>query len=478
MFMKKKYVGFCLPLILMAGCYSHDPLPLAIESNNYTTLRKGEHKVLSEECTMLTLDIATETAVKNNPDFNATHHAISAAWSRYRQSLAAYFPTVSASYGLDQGHKQYSHQRGTNQDSYTSNTQSTALSSQWVIFNGLMRTMNMLASKHTAQRDEFLSQDARRLLIKSVAVAYNNVLLGKENIRISMADLDFNEKLLKETELKYEAGAVALSEVLNFRIKVNDANIKLISSKYELTTAKHILAELLGLTEGTIPDSVSFPSLEASGDTMMGDVGIYLDMALENRPDLKAFREAVKAAEYTVKSRIGAYSPVVSVDAGISYDKNKRVYRQKEANRRSGTHRGEDRYSTWQRSWNYNYGGSVSWTVFNGGDRYNRLKEAQALLAETHYDVADSWIGVISEVRQAFDTYNKNNEQLDIYSKNLDLVKRTRDLVEEEYTAGNTSLTRLNEAQRDLVAADTDLVSSMINLNNAKAQLDSATASK
>ena len=95
-------------------------------------------------------------------------------------------------------------------------------------------------------------------------------------------------------------------------------------------------------------------------------------------------------------------------------------------------------------------------------------------MAQAEYQLAETWIGVITDVRTSYDYYITNLKQVKLYQKTYELTKQTRDLVEEEYKAGNAELTRLNEAQRDLVEAENNLVSSVVKMNNAKAQLEAA----
>ena len=382
--------------------------------------------------------------------------------------MSGYFPTITAGYGMNQTITNPGYQSNLNVDPMQQQTNQGTLSANLLIFDGLVREMNLLAAKHNAKQTEAQEVDARRLLIKSVINGYNTILLQQENIRIALSDMDFNDKLLKETELKFEAGAVPLSDVLNFKIKYNNAESGLINAQYNYATAKYALAILMGLTDATIPETVKFPSVSAlSEETLMG-IDVYLDMALSNRPDLKAYREALESAKYTMYSKWGAYSPTVNLTGDMYQQSQWTHYR----NGRSGSN---SNTNTYLKQTGYDYGGNVSWTVFNGGLRENQLSESQANLAIAEFSVASLWLNVISDVRTAYDNYNVNTKQAKLYQKTLDLVKKNRDLVEEEYKAGNAELTRLNESQNELVSAESNYVSSLVNVQNAKAQLDAAT---
>lgn len=458
--------------LAMSGCDSFSPPPLAVSKDSYTPITKAEHKLLPEGVELLSLESAQDIAVENNPSFRSQYHAISAARAKYYQSFSGYFPTITAAYGINQNNFYPQYQNDTYQDGSTQTTYSPSLSGQWTIFDSLVREMNLLAAKHNWKQTEALEQDSRRLLLKSVANAYNNILLAVENKRIALADMDFNEKLLKETELKFEAGAVPLSDVLNFRIKYNNAESNLVTAEYNYLTTKYALAVLMGLTEGDLPSTVKFPPMPSADGEHLADVSIYLDTALANRPDLKAYREALEVAKYTEWSNICSFGPTVTANSSYYHNTVHTHYRNKQ-----GTAAGNYGNTT-IKSFNFNWGGSVSWEIFSGGKTFFAVRAAQANVAQSEFQLADNWLTVISDVRTSYDNYNTNVKQAKLYKKTLELVKKTRDLVEEEYKAGNAELTRLNEAQRDLVQAETNMASAVINMQNAKAQLDAATNAK
>ena len=117
------------------------------------------------------------------------------------------------------------------------------------------------------------------------------------------------------------------------------------------------------------------------------------------------------------------------------------------------------------------YGFNVSWNVFNGGATFFNMRARQANMFQTDFQLANTWITVISEVRTAYDYYLTALKQVKISQKNVEITRKIRDLVDEEYRAGNTELVRLNEAQRDLVSNETTLASFIIEMHNAKAKL-------
>ena len=265
---------------------------------------------------------------------------------------------------------------------------------------------------------------------------------------------------------KFEAGAVSLSEVLNFQIQYNQAESNLITAQYNYATNKYALAQLLGLTEGTIPESVKFPTKPAEDVDILPSVSVYLDLALANRPDLKSLREQMEVSKYNYWASLASFGPTFSANYSIGYnDTHTHNCRTALPDSRNFAH---------SHGATFSYSLNVNWNLFNGGNDFFAARAAQARMVQADYNVAQSWIQVIVDVRTAYDNYATAVKQMKLFQKTFELTKRTRDLVKAEYDAGSTEITRMNEAQRDLVNAESNYVSAIIRMANARAQLAAA----
>ncbi len=460
--------GVFVALLLSGGCQTPPPPPAEFMADSFTERPRSNADDLLRDVHELSLEKAKEIAVANNATYIAAYHAIAAAKMRYYQAMGAYAPELSSSFTLSNRHNWLHHQvnGGLNGDSASRSSTfatSTAVSASWLIFDGLNREFALKIAENDYQHQKDLTEDECRLLIRGVAYAYNSVLLAAENMRIAKEDMDFQMKNLKVTELKQQAGAAPLSDVLNFRVLANTAEGNLIVAEYQYETALYSLAVLMGYPEGTLPPTVKFPRVKDIYLYDLPSVEIYLDNALANRPDLHAYREELQIAKYQLYQTYSSFSPTASVFAEYSYD----------------TSRSRSYHPSWKSGQNtsdFTYGLSANWTIFNGFIRYNRVREAQANLSIAQFQAFNTWLTVVQEVREAYINYVQNVKQARLYEKTLEFTMEQRNLVDDEYRVGNTELTRLNEAQRDLVDAQTTLASAYINVQNAKAQLDAAAA--
>ncbi len=473
-------------VMLAGGCHGYPNPPADYMGDSYSQRTRTEADELLKGISLLSLSQAQDIAVANNPSYVAAYYSINAARMRYYQALGAYSPEINASFGMDfnanRRYNDHSLGNGSYKKGYSLST-NTGLEASWLVFNGLGRYFETRIAELGVKNQQALTEDECRLLIRGVAYAYNNVLLAVEEMRIAAEDRIFQQKNLYDTELKYQAGAVPLSEVLNFQNNSNQATASYIDAEYKYEIAVEALAVLMGYPEGILPPEIKFP--EISSDIQLDDipgVEIYLDNALANRPDLRSFREQLKISEYSLYSAYSRYSPVVYASAGVNFNTDaSRSYNYTgssviNSNGTTFIPNGTTSSRDYRNTPSFSMGVTANWTIFNGFIRLNQVREAQALLAASKYQVADQWLRVVEEVRAAHVNYTQNVRKTKLYKQTLAIATKQRDLVEEEYKAGNTELTRLNQAQLDLVDAQTALAQSYITVQNAKAQLDAAAA--
>lgn len=461
--MNKKLFLLAVPIALVfGGCQSYTKPPMAVKHSTYTDIPDEEKVLFPEDMKVLSLEKAQEIALKNNPDFLRVKFTIDSARARYYQSFSTYAPTLNAGMSVSQSFSKVT-SSSSGEKPWTFNTSiGPSLSGSWLIFDCLGREMNILAQKYNLNQAKDAQEDAKRLLLRTVAYSYNDVQQAISQKAIAEAQIDYARKMLKEAQDKYDAGSALLSDVLNFQISLKNGELELIRTEYNIRSAKYVLAGTLGITDGTIPDSVEFDEVTMPGNEVLADVTVYLDSALANRPDLQQYRDRLETAKYNFWNSLTAFGPKINANYNLGYSWSRNQTRlDRTTTSKSG-------------SWSFNYGISANWNLFNGFSDYFSALQSYASLAESDYSLAQTWITVVTDVRTAYDNYLTNIEKANIARDVYKLTKDTRDLVENEYKAGTALVTRLNEAERSVISAQHDLLSAVINASNAKAQLEAA----
>lgn len=450
-------------LILLSGCQNFQSPPVATTENLFQTRKRDGADELLKDIKVLTISDAQRIAMINNPDYKSAAYSVNAATMAYYQALGAFSPVISAGFTIGNDHNWVDSAENVTLADYTGKFYTnTKIGANWLIFNGLGRYFSAKAAKAGEKYQQAMEEDSARMLLSGVVYAYNEILLAAANLKISQGDMVFQSNCLKETELKQQVGTVPVSDVLNFKIRVNNAANGMLVAERQYALATYALAVLMGYPDGKLPDWITFDEISIDLDAVIPSVEVYLDTALANRPDLKAMREQLNIYKYNKYTAYSAFSPTISAFANFDYNTTKNNYHNYYNN------------SSHNNGPGFQYGLSANWTIFNGLIRMNKVREAKANEVVASYRVASSWLKVIQEVREAYTNYVYSVRQSRLYEKTLQYSTEQRDLVTKEYNAGTIGITRLNEVQNDLINAESTLVSAYINSKNARIQLDTA----
>lgn len=400
-------------------------------------------KNVKAKTTLLTLARAKEIALENSPSLASAMERVNQARETAAQARAAYFPTLSASAGLD-------YNENTSGIGYDENLYTSALSASQTLFDGFYRKYSNLSARYSEKMSLAARDEARRLLSWSVAQTFLNIQLTLDTINIARADMDFNQKQEIEAIAKEKSGTGSYSDVLNFKTQVNQAKSTLLDARQNLNEYGHGLAALLGYKDACLPAGMAVAPLMAK--TL--DLGLSKETApepdqdmetlLAQRPDLNKAFLAVQDAEANIHMKEASYLPTITLT--FAY----------------GTTTGSSFDDT--DSMGASLGINASIDIFSGGIRKSKIRQARAEKRELEQDLMDAKITAKSNIRAAAQSISTARQQLALQKENSLLVETTRDLVEKEYAAGQVSLVRLNEAQNNMVSAMGDLSMARVSL--------------
>jgi outer membrane protein TolC len=423
-----------------------------------------------EKLDVLDLQTAARIALKENPSLAAARARVDQAHQAVRKERSSYWPQFDLTASWEQDNlsdNDHQSQLTTSQALFGPGGSITdpedyyrvSLTASWLLFDGFTRRFNLAAAKYGEQSSTVARDDARRLLLQAVSSAFLSAQLSLENVAIAQADEAFNQRQLTEARFRrHEVGTGALSDVLNFEIRVNSAQSDLLVAERTFETARIGLAALLGIDNARLPNHTQLDTLDETTETELRapQIGPLLENVYAQRPDVLQNDWAVRQAEANVKARRGSYYPTLSLNASCDSE-------------RTGDFgfESEDIGSS--------IGISLSYNLFNGGLFQARHQEAKMRLREVQHNLHNLKINVASEVQTISKRILSAQKQLLLQRTNAHLVRKNRNLLEKEYKAGVGSLVRLNEAQRDLTIAQVRLATVQVALRQAWYDLWSAT---
>ena len=446
---------------IVSGCFSSLPPPASVlHADTYTTLTSSEKRMLPESEKIFTIEDAVRIGLANSPTYESASLSLAVAYNTFYQDLFSYLPTVGVaadgfgigqSQALPNGAKSWT-TTGIN------NSPSLSVSTSFVVFNGLQREMDLLASYEGIKETEQALKFVRLALINQIINLYYTIVLSREEVTIYSQDLYFQQEMLKNTRYTYENNLTTYDQVLNFEEAVKTQQAEIVSYQMTSKTQEYALAALLGLTTAEFPENTKFLSLDELVRNLKHEfaslgVEYYLDMAIDQRPDLKQHRSALKALQFDLYSAWGAFSPTLSATASYGLTTADWGY--------SGQ--------------NFSYGLSASWEVLSPGlSRIFNVRAAQIDVAQGKLTVLETWINIVLEVKTAYTNLQSELIQENLYTEAIVLAEKQRDMVKEKYENQLEPITRLNEVQNSLIQAQYNQAQAVIQVYTARTNLNSA----
>ena len=419
---------------------------------------------------MKTLDLQTavEIALAGNPGLEAAAARVRQAKAQVEQARSTYWPRLDANAAgarIKSAENLYlqnlavarlldpSASIDKTDEFYTAD-----LTASWTLFDGFERKFSNASARYAEQSSAAALNDARRLLISAVALSYFSAQLALENIAIAKADEAFNQRQLSDAEARQRVGTGALSDVLNFQVRKNQAKTTRISQEYQYEIALYGLAALLGLSESRLPNDVQLARLSPETETELSSppVNDLIGKSKELRPDIQATEWQIKQTAAQIKIAQSDYYPTIVIAGAVD-----------------GERTGDAGFE--QDDFGNRIQVGLTYNLFAGGFTRARVREARQRKLEFEKRLEELVLEATAEIRDSAALVTTAQIQLALQRENVDLVKRTRNLVEKEYNAGQGSLVRLNEAQRDLTTAQSNLALALVGLRQAWVELETRT---
>ncbi|MDD4816785.1 MAG: TolC family protein [Victivallaceae bacterium] len=462
--MKKLPLSLYLCAVVLAGgCYQYQPPEPALLSTKFTPEnRAATDRILLEE-KILKLDTAKKIAEMNNQNYLAAYHFVNAARMRYYQALGAYSPEIYAGVATGQtvSGANDMHNPPMNIAGRETTFQSHAtLTASWLLFDGFARYLNVLSSSSEYKRAAAERMRVLCMLKRAVAYAYYDIQYAGEIRRIQNANIVFQQKLLGIVAPEVASGKRPEDERLNFIIFAGLGETALLDAVNSGNISSYALSQLMGYSEGALPGSLEFEPFPDKLERMYYGVDSCISIALQNSPEMHIMEQMLEIAYYNKMKSYSSYFPTVYGD--FQYDNN-------QFNSHYSDYR--VRHSTYSQNSIY-YGIHAELLLFNGLARYNAMREMQTLFAVAEFQMAETYLKIINDIRSAYSNYETAWEKYRIYRALLPEAELQRNLVEKRYLNYHASVDRIDKVQEYYVAIQTSYASAVTDFEKAIAQLE------
>src|SRR5947199_1568259 len=397
---------------------------------------------------ILTLEECIAIALEAQPKIQATLYDYAAARYRVTQALAPLLPQLSGLVSASQ----------TQVTSPSATTGKVSTSSSRLADNFLAQMQlsqllfdfgkNLAATEAARKLAEVAVEDVelqRQLISLAVKEAYTNILFAGRLIRVQEQAVQRAELNLRSAKGFFEVGTRPKSDVARAEVDVANARVDLIRARNALRTARVALNTAMAIdvdTPTAVQDNLVFEAVNLDRGQLRGE-------ALRSRPEYRQSKLRVRAAEPRERQTFRSFFPDISG---------------------TGSYGGSQPQLT--ESWTL--GLSLSWSLFDGGNRVAKYQEAKANLEGARQRVKSTELDIIQNVEQAEIAVEEAQERIQAAQALVASAQENFRLAQGRFDAGVGTILELTDAQLALTQAQNTEAQALADYRIALARLDRA----
>ncbi len=336
-----------------------------------------------DEAKPITLKQCYELSLKQSEKLAIQQQKIREAQARFRQSFSGVLPRISFDYT-------HTFKQG------NAKTDEAVFTFTQPLFTGFKEFAAMEGSKAEGRQHSQELIRAKQLLFTDVSDAFYYYSLYQEHLKSTQAVVKVLEERMAELKKRVDLGRSRASELASSeaRLRRAEADVEQISA--DMAVAR----ELLEFLTGTV-----VLAIEEGGDLEFNTQGDEALVVYANqRPDVKAAKEALVVTQKKEAVALAGYSPKISLDG--NYYTKKLV----------------------SSSADWDVGLKVEVPIFQGGENAGKLDEAKAVSEEAKQSLNETERIALLEIRQAY-------SRLDFALRRASALKKALDAADKNYQA-------------------------------------------
>src|SRR5438034_9881418 len=392
----------------------------------------------------LTLDECIAIALEAQPRIQATLSDYAAARYRVNQALSPLLPQLSGLVSTTQSQGISATTLASTSRQLPDTFRAQVSLSQLLFDFG----KNLAATEAARKLAEVAVEDVelqRQLISLAFKEAYTNILFAGRLIRVQEQAVQRAELNLRSAKGFFEVGTRPKSDVARAEVDVANARVDLIRARNALRTARVALNTAMAIdvdTPTAVQDNLVFEAVNLERGQLRGE-------ALRSRPEYRQSKLRVSAAEATERQTFRGFFPDISG---------------------TGSYGG----SQPQLNENWTLGLSLSWSLFDGGNRVAKYQEAKANLEGARQRVKSTELDIIQNVEQAEIAVEEAQERIQAAQALVASAQENFRLAQGRFDAGVGTILELTDAQLALTQAQNTEAQALADYRIALARLDRA----
>ena len=405
----------------------------------------------------LTLQEAVETALQNNFTVKKAENSLDLQDATVQQAYAQFLPNLNASMNANRRTGRQFVQERLQFDEFTTRGISGGFNTGLPLFTGFQNISNLRAAQARRLSTEEILQRTRENIIFQTASSFLNVLLNQELLTIARQDLESAQKQLDQIRAQVEVGMRPIVDQYNQEALVANSEFVLVQRENAVNIS------LLGLIRVMQVDPLQEYQLVTPGvsesDVVVKsfDLSQLVSQALSKRSDIRAQEAQIRASKFALNAARGAMLPTLSLSAGLNSSYSDQ-YRERDITDPTQFVKLGFNDQFFDRNPTRSIGVNLSVPIFNRLATKTSIQRSQVQYKNDQLDMEDRRLGILQEVRQAYNDYQAYAKQLKTTETALIAATKAFETEQERYRVGASTLIELTRANTEFVNASSNRV--------------------
>jgi len=380
----------------------------------------GQETITWQEC--------VNYAHLNNPDLKSSLEAINKSKAATGVARSAYLPQINANAGVntsktidkspvDRKEKLTMSQTQllasmNKSDSSITNSFSYGVSGKQLIFDS-MKTIYDIKAAESAADDSLFQYHIKSAAVRlELRTAFVKLLKAQESVDIAKQIIEIRKKNYNLVKMRYLAGREHKGSLMSAEANLEQARFNLKQAERNITSAQRALLNVMGI--------YSYINIKAQGsltDTTAAEGRPDFDSIVKRHPFVLSARKQREAADYSEKSRIASFLPVISATGGVDQSLAETA-------------------GTRTNNVNLKAGLSATMPLFTGGGNYYNLEQAKAQSRKLEADEASARDQVMTNLEQYWIAWQNAIDSVEVQRKYLAAAEERAKIAEAEYSLG------------------------------------------
>ena len=453
----------------------------------------------------LTLDEAVAIARQNNPTFQTAVNQRRRAGAALRASYGDLMPSMNTSVGTQyrEGRQQFfaGQAFGSSSDQLNSNV--------GVDMQAQYNVATLTAPKLRRASAEATESDigaAETLMRTSVTQQYLLALQMQARAALTDSLVATAQAQLELAKARVAVGAATVLDVRRAEVTLGQQQVAGIQARNNFEIEKLRLFQQMGVEQ---PADVQLTTRFAVTDAPLA-LPELLEQARRSNPVVNAFRSRERVADLGVRSARGSYLPSLNIQAGVSGFGNQFTNTDALVSQQLGQKIGGCQQTAQIRQLvgqpadpsacsaltlspseiaaarasngslydfrrnPYSVSASLSFPIFDGFSREQRVQEAIAQRNDAEYSTRAQELRLTADVTAAYRTLQAARQTVALQEQNANTGREALSLAQERYRVGASSFIDVSQARDVFAQAQTDYINAVYEFHRAFAALENA----